>query len=63
MLPLDVRSDDSVAACLAAISGLTDRLDVLVNNAGYELAEALEELSLDEAKASSRPTSSASPEW
>ena len=39
MLPLDVRSDDSVAACLAAISGLTDRLDVLVNNAGYELAE------------------------
>jgi NAD(P)-dependent dehydrogenase (short-subunit alcohol dehydrogenase family) len=51
MLPLDVRSDDSVAACLTAISGLTERLDILVNNAGYELAGALEELSLDEAKA------------
>ena len=51
MLPLDVRSDDSVAACLSAVSGLADRLDILVNNAGYELAGALEELSLDEAKA------------
>jgi NAD(P)-dependent dehydrogenase (short-subunit alcohol dehydrogenase family) len=51
MLPLDVRSDESVAACLSAVAGLTDRLDILVNNAGYELAGALEELSLDEAKA------------
>jgi NAD(P)-dependent dehydrogenase (short-subunit alcohol dehydrogenase family) len=50
-LPLDVRSNDSVAACLSAVSGLVDRLDILVNNAGYELAGALEELSLDEAKA------------
>ena len=51
MLPLDVRSDDSVAACLGAVSGQAGRLDILVNNAGYELAGALEELSLDEAKA------------
>jgi NAD(P)-dependent dehydrogenase (short-subunit alcohol dehydrogenase family) len=51
ILPLDVRSDESVAACLAALSDLTGRLDVLVNNAGFELAGALEELSLDEAKA------------
>jgi NAD(P)-dependent dehydrogenase (short-subunit alcohol dehydrogenase family) len=51
MLPLDVRSDDSVASCLTAITTLTDRLDILVNNAGYELAGALEELSLDETKA------------
>jgi NAD(P)-dependent dehydrogenase (short-subunit alcohol dehydrogenase family) len=36
---------------LSAVSGLVDRLDILVNNAGYELAGALEELSLDEAKA------------
>ena len=50
-LPLDVRSDDSVATCLSAVSRLADRLDILVNNAGYELAGALEELSLDEAKA------------
>lgn len=51
MLPLDVRSDDSVAACLSAVSSLVDRVDILVNNAGYELAGALEEVSLDEAKA------------
>jgi NAD(P)-dependent dehydrogenase (short-subunit alcohol dehydrogenase family) len=50
-LPLDVRSDDSVAACLSALAGVTDRLDILVNNAAYELAGALEEISLDEAKA------------
>ncbi|HEV2086170.1 MAG TPA: SDR family NAD(P)-dependent oxidoreductase, partial [Gemmatimonadales bacterium] len=48
---LDVRSDDSVAACLSAVSSLVDRVDILVNNAGYELAGALEEVSLDEAKA------------
>jgi NAD(P)-dependent dehydrogenase (short-subunit alcohol dehydrogenase family) len=51
MLPLDVRSDDSVAACVRAVSGLVDRLDLLINNAGYEQAGALEELSLEEAQA------------
>lgn len=51
MLPLDVRSDDSVAACMRAASSLVDRIDILVNNAGYELAGALEEVSLDEARA------------
>ena len=51
MVALDVRSDDSVAACVSAVSGAAGRLDILVNNAGYEQAGALEELSLDEAKA------------
>lgn len=51
MVALDVRSDDSVAACVSAVSGSAGRLDILVNNAGYEQAGALEELSLDEAKA------------
>jgi NAD(P)-dependent dehydrogenase (short-subunit alcohol dehydrogenase family) len=51
ILSLDVRSDDSVAACVKAAAGQAAQLDVLVNNAGYELAGALEELSMEEAKA------------
>jgi len=51
MLPLDVRSDDSVAACVKAVADEAGRIDVLVNNAAYELAGALEETSVAEAKA------------
>ena len=47
MVPLDVRSDDSVRACVAKVG----RVDVLVNNAGYSLTGAAEETSVDEAKA------------
>src|SRR5215831_9422931 len=32
MVPLDVRSDDSVAACLKAVGDEAGRIDVLVNN-------------------------------
>jgi NAD(P)-dependent dehydrogenase (short-subunit alcohol dehydrogenase family) len=51
MLSLDVRADDSVGACVEAVVNRSGHLDVLINNAGYELAGALEELSSEEARA------------
>ena len=50
MLPLDVRSDDSVRACVQELMERTSRLDVLISNAGYELAGAVEETSINEAR-------------
>ena len=49
MLPLDVRSDDSVHACLEEVNARAGGLDVLVNNAGYALTGAAEETSVEEA--------------
>jgi len=51
MLALDVRSDASASACVTAVVNQVGRVDVLVNNAAYEFAGALEETSLEEAKA------------
>ncbi|WAS91229.1 SDR family NAD(P)-dependent oxidoreductase [Nannocystis punicea] len=51
MLPLDVRSDASAAACVDEVVRRAGRIDVLVNNAGYALAGAVEETAIDEAKA------------
>src|SRR6267378_8308652 len=47
MVPLDVRSDDSVRACVERVGPI----DVLVNSAGYSLMGAAEETSVEEAKA------------
>jgi len=44
MLKLDVRSEDDVRTCVEAAG----RIDVLVNNAGFELAGAIEETSIEE---------------
>jgi NAD(P)-dependent dehydrogenase (short-subunit alcohol dehydrogenase family) len=51
MLPLDVRSDESARACVEAVLGRSGQLDVLINNAGYELAGAVEELTSEETRA------------
>jgi len=51
LLPLDVRSDESVSRCVEAVMAKAGRVDVLVNNAAYMLFGALEESSLEDAKA------------
>ena len=51
LLPLDVRSDESVRACVEAFLARAGRIDVLVNNAGFLQVGAVEEVTLDEARA------------
>ncbi|MFM9848742.1 MAG: oxidoreductase [Hyphomicrobiaceae bacterium] len=51
MLPLDVTSDESVAAIVKEVIRLEGRIDLLVNNAGFGVAPAgAEESSLDQAR-------------
>jgi NAD(P)-dependent dehydrogenase (short-subunit alcohol dehydrogenase family) len=50
-LELDVRSDESVAACLQAVVERAGRVDVLVNNAAFGLLGPVEETSLAECQA------------
>jgi NAD(P)-dependent dehydrogenase (short-subunit alcohol dehydrogenase family) len=51
MVPLDVCSDGSVRTCVEAVLEQAGKIDVLINNAGYELAGALEALTIEEVKA------------
>lgn len=50
MLPLDVRSDQSVCDCVEQVIARAGRLDVLVNSAGYPLVGPAEESSIQQAK-------------
>jgi NAD(P)-dependent dehydrogenase (short-subunit alcohol dehydrogenase family) len=51
LLPLDVRDDASVEACVARVQNAVGRIDVLINNAGYSVVGAVEETSPSEALA------------
>ena len=46
LLPLDVRDDASVKACIDEVRNRAGRIDVLVNNAGVNLVGAVEETSI-----------------
>lgn len=48
MVPLDIQSNDSVQQCVQEVIGRAGRIDVLVNNAGFDLYGALEETSWQE---------------
>ena len=48
MESLDIRDDHSVARCVDAVIQRAGRIDVLVNNAGYDLYGAFEETSREE---------------
>jgi len=47
---LDVRSEESVQACVNEVMKRAGHIDVLLNNAGYELGGAIEATTLEEAK-------------
>ena len=50
-LPLDVTDDQSAAGAVREVLGRSGRIDVLVNNAGFGVAGAAEESSIEQARA------------
>lgn len=51
VLQLDVRDEASARSCVHTVVDEAGRIDVLVNNAGYTLIGALEETTMEEARA------------
>jgi len=51
LLPLDVRSEESVQQCVQAVLVQAQRIDLLVSNAGYNQVGAIEENSVEDARA------------
>ena len=51
MIPMDVRDDESVKKAVKYVHDQTGQIDVIINNAGYGIAGAIEDTSIDEAKA------------
>src|SRR5215510_8207646 len=51
LVPLDVRDDASVKACIEKVLSRAGRIDVLINNAGVNLVGAVEETSIGQAQA------------
>jgi NAD(P)-dependent dehydrogenase (short-subunit alcohol dehydrogenase family) len=50
LVPLDVRDDASVKACVEEVRRRAGRIDVLINNAGVNLVGAVEETSISQAQ-------------
>ena len=51
LLPLDVRDETSVKACVDVLRSRAGRIDILINNAGVNLVGAVEETSISQAQA------------
>ena len=51
VIQLDVNNDKSVTEAINRIANEKSRIDIVINNAGYDLMGALEETSMDNIKA------------
>ncbi|MEM7008600.1 MAG: SDR family oxidoreductase [Thermodesulfobacteriota bacterium] len=51
LIQLDVTSEESINSCIEYVLERENRVDVLINNAGYILSGFIEETQIDEAKA------------